>query len=1347
MTTSRTHTAMVALGAATLSLVSCADSQDPVETSRSPITVTSVEGTLETARAGHNAVLLTDGRVLLAGGGSDTAQVFDIVHGSTTVTGTMKAARQYATAVMLLNTKVWVAGGHTGGTSLASTELFDPETLSWSAGPALPVARDSHTATVLANGKVLLVGGLRDFSNFLATTLLFDSATASVSSAEPLATPRAGHTATLRTDGTVLVCGGRNETGYLASCETYDPASDAWAPAPALSIPRSNHTCTLLANGELVVTGGRNTAVLASTEVLLKDTTEWRAVADLQPARVAHDALALPWGDLLVTGGQDGTAAVPSIAVFDPIGEKWSYPGKLLTARYQHTATLLPDSAVLVAGGTSGSGMLESLERVVPDRRRVTRWSPGTPTPLPLGGHTATLLKTGKVLVAGGYFWDVGSMGFTNEAWLFDPATGQWSATGSMNSARDEAVAVLLDSGKVLVVGGTEENEADLYDPTTGEWTTTGNMVAQTDGLTATLLADGRVFVVGGIWRVDTAQQNPLRSEIYDPTTNTWAPSEPIRMPRTGHSATLLPDGQVLVIGGSDDSGRSGDTCLFEPITARWDCGTLDFLPFRPDGHTATLLQDGRVLVIDDLSRAVLDPVTGHLTLMGGQEARMQVATLLPNGQVLVTGGSDASGGVLAAAELFDPTLDVFMPAGSMGVARRSHTVTALPDGTALVIGGLEAKDSTGGTPPISATERCEFFPTAEPTLSASSYTAVLGQTLTVTGTGLRGRTEGSSGATQTSNTGYPVVSMTYPMEPQVLLRRYSTVYREREGSVLVNQTGLYTVTIDVWDGYVDLYVRARWPSSIGGGPSTTTYDCKAGFGNRCTIHMLGGQILGWLLVGEAGNVTMTMTGLVDQDVRVTAFSDTQASVVLPCQVPVGQATLNISVQGAVVHPALTLSRRGCFCGTGSACDDGDPCTANDTCDAAGGCAGRPYACTAGPCDSSSTCDGKGGCTVVRRNNGDSCDDGDPCTLSDICEVGRCVGSPNPCNTPEPGTCTSAAVSRVRNAQGVCDRQTGVCEYTYNDIGCSECGGACDAMTGVCSTDPCCGVVCNTPPVAQCYDPIGTCSGGACKYTLASYGTSCDDGDPCTANDECNRGYCVGTPSASCGAGGAGGAGGVGGTGGAGGVGGAGGAISRLDGGVGDAKDGPDAKKDGGVDAVGAGGTGGRGGMSETGGAKGGVDGGVGGASVGGVSGQDGAAGRISAGGNGGWDALGGTGGHGGAGGWAGAVGTWAGLAGASALGAVDAGRAGDGGAENRDASGDGVSRMADAGAGAARDAGLESVDSAKSSGGCSCTTMGGSDRGDRSALAWLIIGLGLAVSRRFSRRRMRRGDGSASVP
>jgi hypothetical protein len=310
--------------------------------------------------------------------------------------------------------------------------------------------------------------------------------------------------------------------------------------------------------------------------------------------------------------------------------------------------------------------------------------------------HTATLLSSGKVLVAGG-FTDAGGLA---TAELFDPASGTFTPTGSMETGRFQQTATLLTNGKVLVAGGGNAT-AELFDAASGSFAPTGNMEASRSFQTATLLNNGKILVAGG----SDAEGNPLATaELFDPASGTFTPTGSMIGARYGHTATLLNDGNVLVTGGTGASGTLATAELFDPAIGTFAATASMEIPRYT--HTATLLSNGSVLVtggFDVNSHALataelFDPTTGIFNSIGNMSvARVfHTATLLNNSTVLVTGGSGTS--TLAAAELFDPSTRTFTPTGSMTIARSAHTATLLNNGTVLVTGGANASGNAVAT-------------------------------------------------------------------------------------------------------------------------------------------------------------------------------------------------------------------------------------------------------------------------------------------------------------------------------------------------------------------------------------------------------------------------------------------------------------------------------------------------------------------------------------------------------------------------------------------------------------------------------------------------------------------------
>lgn len=326
---------------------------------------------------------------------------------------------------------------------------------------------------------------------------------------------RFGHTSTLLPNGKVLVAGGAssNYAPAFASAELYDPSTGTWTETGSMSTPRIGHTATLLPNGDVLVAGGSTAAGQPDptplAEIYDSINGTWSATGSLHLAHTGHAAVLLPNEDVLVAGGDYADAA----EIYDPSNGTWTTGSAPLQASTPSPMTLLPNGRVL------------AIFAVVPQLYDPSTnvWTLSNPIPgvaYQNGPYlfNLTSLKDGTVLTAGGSIHPGGTetdFPPVNTAFVYQPSSDKWSATGNMTTARGAASASLLQDGTVLVFGGTSDNSSELYDPSTGTWSATGNMVTvlSTNG-TATVLSDGRVLVAGG----SDVNGNPVSiAEIYSP--------------------------------------------------------------------------------------------------------------------------------------------------------------------------------------------------------------------------------------------------------------------------------------------------------------------------------------------------------------------------------------------------------------------------------------------------------------------------------------------------------------------------------------------------------------------------------------------------------------------------------------------------------------------------------------------------------------------------------------------------------------------------------------------------------------------------------------------------------------
>lgn len=326
----------------------------------------------------------------------------------------------------------------------------------------------------------------------------------------------------------------------------------------------------------------------------------WRVVADMSERREYAGGVRLKDGRVLAVSGHPLKGkSIASAELYDSQSGKWSDTGQLNQARNGgNAATLLPDGRVLLAGGHSNKNVISGAELYDPVNGQ---WS-GTGS-LEVGREgVSTLLADGRVLLTGGIDWYIDSGKIFALAEVYDPKNGQWAPTGSLGTARNDHRAMLLDNGRVLVIGGHGASgalvtTAELYDPSTGQWQETAAPVEPRGWCGLVKLSDGRVLLVGGYHGSSSKPTYLTSAMLYDAKTQKWSETLPMRTKRAGFSTTLLADGRVLVAGGVGERGLELMTAeIFDPRTETWrPAATMNF---ARRNHRAALLPDGSVLVI-----------------------------------------------------------------------------------------------------------------------------------------------------------------------------------------------------------------------------------------------------------------------------------------------------------------------------------------------------------------------------------------------------------------------------------------------------------------------------------------------------------------------------------------------------------------------------------------------------------------------------------------------------------------------------------------------------------------------------------------------------------------------------
>jgi len=347
----------------------------------SPLNLFATSGmpTMITPREDHTATLLSNGKVLFAGGYDNdfnvlnTAELYDPVANSfSAISSTMSFARAYATATLLPNGKVLIAGGLGTTDDVPVADIYDPVANSFSPGPTMVAARDTANAVLLPNGKVLIAGGFSG-GEVQNSAELYDPMANSFNSV-PLGMTAARYTpaSALLSNGNVLIAGGSDNSGIVNSTDIYNPVTNSFTAGPPLNDVREAGTATLLPNGKVLIAGGDdNSGYPVATELYDPVANSFAVGPSMNTGRelTANPAL-LPNGKVLIAGGWVfGSGVLASTELYDPVSNTFAAMASTASMsgpREFSTATLLPNGEVLIAGGDNGDENLASSELYTP---------------------------------------------------------------------------------------------------------------------------------------------------------------------------------------------------------------------------------------------------------------------------------------------------------------------------------------------------------------------------------------------------------------------------------------------------------------------------------------------------------------------------------------------------------------------------------------------------------------------------------------------------------------------------------------------------------------------------------------------------------------------------------------------------------------------------------------------------------------------------------------------------------------------------------------------------------------------------------------------------------------------
>jgi hypothetical protein len=875
-------------------------------------------GSMTIARSSYTATTLNNGKILVAGGrGTDGnavtgAELYDPATGTFTPTGSMAYPRYNHTATLLNNGKVLIAGGFTP-TSIA--ELYDPGTGTFSLTGAMFMNRENHTATLLSNGMVLIAGGLSTLNipGSFATAEIYDQSTGQFTAVGSMTVGRESHTATLLNNGKVLITGGRTGFTYWSSAELYDPATSTFSATGSMSTLRAFQVATLLNDGSVLVTGGSNLQIfwLASSELYDPATLTFMATGSMAKARFEHTQTLLNNGNVLVAGG-DGPAGVLSSAEIYDVGTKqFTAADTMLNTRGYPAAVLLNNGKVLVAGGFDGNFVETASAELYPSKMAAP---PGLVS-IALTPASAVLpVGSSAKLIATGTFSNNSTQQLSSVSWsssnnaavtVTSDVTnhGVLYAVGQAASATISACAGSICGSSVVQMQVaapviTSPNSATFTVSTPGSFTVTATgfplpTLSESGSLPTGVTFNSTTGVLSGVpaagtvgtYGIHFTAHNGVGSDavqIFLLTVHGVAPvitSVPTKTFTVGTFASFtvtatgiptptfsesgtLPSGVTFdnttgVLSGTAAPGTTGNYPLsitaqngaLPNATQSFALSVTSWVPSGNlitglDSHTAVLLNTGKVLIAGGYngstavaSAQLYDPATGSFAATGSMTTSRDShrAVVLDDGKVLITGGIDAGGIVLSSAEIYDPATGTFAATGNMTNVRYEHAASLLSDGRVLITGGFDQNSSSLGL------ASAELYDPKTGAFTATGSMAITrgGHASTLLNSGLVLVTGASGGGVPSADLYDPATGKFTVTGGMITNRTHHTATLLNNGKVLV--TGGYSSPFS-GIASAELYDPATGTFTLSGSMTSSRYDHTATLLNNGSVLIAGGN-------------------------------------------------------------------------------------------------------------------------------------------------------------------------------------------------------------------------------------------------------------------------------------------------------------------------------------------------------------------------------------------------------------------------------------------------------------------------------------------------------------------------
>lgn len=330
---------------------------------------------------------------------------------------------------------------------------------------------------------------------------------------------------------------------------------------------------------------------------LILEAGEWIKTGKLNDRRSEHKAVRLDNGKLLVAGGSQGTSKLASCEIYNPKTGEWSLTGSMNYARNDFSLVKLKSGKVIAIGGWNSSEPFKVERTCEIYNPKTEKWKIVDSLKYGRSHHKSILLENGKILTVGGTD-DLSGDKRRASCEIYNPETNTWSLTDFLNEGRLEHTLTLLPSGKVLAAGDENSIICEIYNPETETWEITDSLTPAGNNIRsegkAISLDNGKVIYISGNGRHITKDCN-----IFNPETEKWTLTDSLEIPRLVYTATLLPNGKVLVSGGVNTATMDysiKSTEIYNPKTRKWHQGSdMNDIHYN---HTSTLLDDGRVLTV-----------------------------------------------------------------------------------------------------------------------------------------------------------------------------------------------------------------------------------------------------------------------------------------------------------------------------------------------------------------------------------------------------------------------------------------------------------------------------------------------------------------------------------------------------------------------------------------------------------------------------------------------------------------------------------------------------------------------------------------------------------------------------